>query len=392
MAIISIDINQFLSKSETYPVIDVRSPSEYAHAHIPGAYNLPLFSDEERKIVGTVYKQDNRENAIKAGLKFFGPQMISMIEEIENLTGNKKLYAANTGQNYNSKKTVLVHCWRGGMRSAGVAWLLDLYGFKVYTLMGGYKNFRQWCYRQFEAPLDISIVGGYTGSGKTGVIHQLKKQHLPAIDLEGLASHKGSAFGGIGMDTQPTQEMFENLLALELTKFSTFQNNLTLLDNVLPKPGHAKTDALPGPLQAATKIWVEDESQRIGNLNLPLPFWLQMRKSHVYFLDISFEDRLDYLVEDYGKCEREKISDAIMRIKKRLGGLETKTAVNFLLGGNLKECFRILLTYYDKYYLKGLQNREDWQQMVTYVACPSVATEDNTRALLNTHLKQREAT
>ena len=387
MAIICIDINQFLSKRATYPVIDVRSPSEYAHAHIPGAYNLPLFSDEERKIVGTVYKQENRENAIKAGLKFFGPQMVSMIEEIENLTGSKRISANNSGQNFTSKKTVLVHCWRGGMRSAGVAWLLDLYGFKVYTLMGGYKNFRQWCYRQFKAPLDISIVGGYTGSGKTGVIHQLKKQHLPAIDLEGLASHKGSAFGGIGMDTQPTQEMFENLLAMELIRLSTLQQNLTLLDNVLAKPTPAETDAHSASLQGATKIWVEDESQRIGNLNLPLPIWLQMRKSRVYYLDIPFEDRLDYLVEDYGKCEREKISDAIMRIKKRLGGLETKTAVNFLFDGNLKECFRILLSYYDKYYLKGLQNREDWQQMVTYVACPSVATENNTRALLNTHLK-----
>ena len=387
MAIISIDINQFLSKRATYPVIDVRSPSEYAHAHIPGAYNLPLFSDEERKIVGTVYKQENRENAIKAGLQFFGPQMVSMIEEIENLTGYKRISANNSGQNLASKKTVLVHCWRGGMRSAGVAWLLDLYGFKVYTLMGGYKNFRQWCYRQFKAPLDISIVGGYTGSGKTGVIHQLKKQHLPAIDLEGLASHKGSAFGGIGMDTQPTQEMFENLLAMELSMLSTLQQNLTLLNNVLAKPTPTETDAHPAPLQGATQIWVEDESQRIGNLNLPLPLWLQMRKSRVYYLDIPFEDRLDYLVEDYGKCEHEKISDAIMRIKKRLGGLETKTAVNFLLDGNLKECFRILLSYYDKYYLKGLQNRENWQQMVTYVACPTVATENNTRALLNTHLK-----
>ena len=219
MAIISIDINQFLSKRATCPVIDVRSPSEFAHAHIPGAYNLPLFSDEERAIVGTSFKQESRENAIKAGLKFFGPQMVSMIEKIENLL-DKKASAKNKNQDYESKKAVLVHCWRGGMRSAGVAWLLDLYGFKVYTLVGGYKNFRQWCYRQFEAPMDISIVGGYTGSGKTDVIHQLVKKHLPVIDLEGLANHKGSAFGGIGMEEQPTQEMFENLLALELAKFT----------------------------------------------------------------------------------------------------------------------------------------------------------------------------
>ena len=387
MAIISIDINQFLSKSATCPVIDVRSPSEFAHAHIPGAYNLPLFSDEERAIVGTSFKQESRENAIKAGLKFFGPQMVCMIEKIENLL-DKKASAKNKNQDYESKKAVLVHCWRGGMRSAGVAWLLDLYGFKVYTLVGGYKNFRQWCYRQFEAPMDISIVGGYTGSGKTGVIQQLKKQHLPVIDLEGIANHKGSTFGGIGMVEQPTQEMFENLLALELSKFSTLQNNLALLGSVLSKQNSEEHNGGAGNIQPGTKLWMEDESQRIGNLNIPLQFWLQMRKSHVYFLNIPFESRLDYLVEDYGKCDRDEILNAIIRIKKRLGGLETKTTVNFLLEDNLKECFRILLTYYDKYYLKGLQNREQWQEKVTYVDCPNVNFENNTKTLLTAHPKQ----
>lgn len=390
MAIISIDINQFLSKRATCPVIDVRSPAEFAHAHIPGAYNLPLFSDEERAVVGTSYKQESREKAIKAGLRFFGPRMVSMIEEIENLV-NKSVAGKNKTQEYEAKKTVLVHCWRGGMRSAGVAWLLDLYGFKVYTLAGGYKNFRQWCYRQFVAPMDISIVGGYTGSGKTGVIQQLKKQHLPAIDLEGIANHKGSSFGGIGMAEQPTQEMFENLLALELSKFSTLQNNLALLDSVFTKPGTRENSETDEHAQAGTKIWMEDESQRIGNVNLPLPFWLQMRKSRVYFLNIPFESRLDYLVEDYGKCDRDKILNAIVRIKKRLGGLETKTSINFLLEDNLRECFRILLTYYDKYYLKGLQNRDDWEEKVTYVDCHTVNFEANTKALLTVQPKQLPA-
>ena len=387
MAIISIDIYQFLTKRATCPVVDVRSPSEYAHAHIPGAYNVPLFTDEERKIVGTIYKQESRENAIKAGLKFFGPQMVSMIEEIETLTANKKNLSGSNKQDYEAKKTVLLHCWRGGMRSAGVAWLLDLYGFKVYTLAGGYKNFRQWCYRRFDSSLSINVVGGYTGSGKTGVIHQLKKQNIPAIDLEGLANHKGSSFGGIGMAGQPTQEMFENLLALELSRISTLQNNLSLLEKVFAETPHSNIAVDASQMQSAVKIWVEDESQRIGNLNLPLPFWLQMRKSHVYFLEIPFEERLEYLVNDYGKCEREQIVTAIIRIKKRLGGLETKLAVNFLLEDNLKECFRILLTYYDKHYLKGLQNRENWQQRVSYVTSPKVDADNNTRLLLNSILQ-----
>ena len=273
------------------------------------------------------------------------------------------------------------------MRSAGVAWLLDLYGFKVYTLAGGYKNFRQWCYRRFDSSLSINVVGGYTGSGKTGVIHQLKKQNIPAIDLEGLANHKGSSFGGIGMAGQPTQEMFENLLALELSRISTLQNNLSLLEKVFAETPHSNIAVDASQMQSSVKIWVEDESQRIGNLNLPLPFWLQMRKSHVYFLEIPFEERLEYLVNDYGKCEREQIVTAIIRIKKRLGGLETKLAVNFLLEDNLKECFRILLTYYDKHYLKGLQNRENWQQRVSYVTSPNVNGDNNTRLLLNSILQ-----
>jgi tRNA 2-selenouridine synthase len=229
-------------------------------------------------------------------------------------------------------------------------------------------------------------VGGYTGSGKTGVIHQLKKQNLAAIDLEGLANHKGSSFGGIGMAGQPTQEMFENLLALELSMISTLQNNLSLLDKVFAEKSHSNIGFDKAQMQSPTKIWVEDESQRIGNLNLPPSFWLQMRKSHVYFLDIPFEERLEYLVDDYGKCDREKILTAIIRIKKRLGGLETKSAVNFLLEDNLKECFRILLTYYDKHYLKGLQNRDNWQQKVSYVPSPKVETDNNTRLLLNSIL------
>src|SRR5690348_9334071 len=129
MPIKKLSITEFLKLSHQHPVLDVRSPGEYSHAHIPGAYSLPLFTDEERKVVGTTYKQQSREAAIKVGLDYFGPKMRSMVEEVEKLCEKR------------GGKTVLVHCWRGGMRSAGVAWLLDLYGFKVYTLVGGYKFF-----------------------------------------------------------------------------------------------------------------------------------------------------------------------------------------------------------------------------------------------------------
>src|SRR5687767_4199360 len=155
MAIEKLHIEQFLEFAKHHQVIDVRSPGEYKHAHIPGAYNLPLFTDEERAAVGTAYKQESREKAIKIGLDFFGPKMKKMVEEVESIVGSRE------------SRSVLIYCWRGGMRSAAVAWLMDLYGFKVYTLTGGYKTFRNYTLASFSFPLSLSLLGGYTGSGKT---------------------------------------------------------------------------------------------------------------------------------------------------------------------------------------------------------------------------------
>jgi len=203
VAIKRLDIKDFLIEAGHHPVLDVRSPGEFLHAHIPGAQSLPLFSDEERKVVGTAYKQESRQRAIKIGLKYFGKKMVQMVEAVETIL--------SAGSNSPAAKTVLVHCWRGGMRSAGVAWLLDLYGFKVYTLAGGYKAYRNWVLEQFSKDYDINIIGGYTGSAKTYVLQELKKMRHSVVDLEALANHKGSAFGNIGMPRQPSQEMFENL-------------------------------------------------------------------------------------------------------------------------------------------------------------------------------------
>jgi len=330
MAIQKITIDQFLELAKTLPILDVRSPGEYLHAHIPGAYSLPLFTDEERKQVGTAYKQQSREAAIKIGLDFFGPKMSAMVEEAESYI--KKAKVPPSG----GRGGFLVHCWRGGMRSAGVAWLLDLYGFKVYTLVGGYKNYRQWARLQFEKQYHFNILGGYTGSGKTLVLHELKRLGKPVIDLEGLANHKGSAFGAFGEKPQPTQEMFENLLAADLSA-------------IIHQP-----TAEVEELASNNIIYLEDESQRIGLINIPTALWSTMRNSRVRFIEIPFEERLDYLTEAYGKFEKEKLVNAVIRIQKRLGGLETKIAINHLLENNHKECFRVLLKYYDKCYGKAL--------------------------------------
>ena len=368
MPIQKITIEEFLQLAKQHPVLDVRSPGEYTHAHIPGAISLPLFTDEERKVVGTAYKQQSKQEAIKIGLDYFGVKMKTMVEMVEgicNLELGKRDNAGIKSQFPNpNSQSLLLHCWRGGMRSAGVAWLLDLYGFKVYTLVGGYKAYRKWVQAQFEKDYPFKIIGGYTGSGKTLVLNEMSKQNKSTIDLEALANHKGSAFGALGEAPQPKQEMFENLLAEKLSEISEY----------------LKASPSGGGLEGA---YIEDESQRIGNLQIPMPLWYTMRKSPVYFLDIPFEERLNYLTEEYGKFEKEKLVNAIIRIQKRLGGLDTKNAVNYLLENNHKECFRILLTYYDKYYLKGLQNRENLSSLLNKIPCSGVDTSVNTQNLLS---------
>ncbi|HET9826263.1 MAG TPA: tRNA 2-selenouridine(34) synthase MnmH [Chitinophagaceae bacterium] len=349
--------------AKQHPVIDVRSPSEYTHAHIPGAHNLPLFSDEERKIVGTAYKQQSREAAIKIGLDFFGPKMRKMVEEIEAIVSSRQLAIKNDPIGLQTATCVMLYCWRGGMRSAGVAWLLDLYGYKVFTLVGGYKKFRNYILDTFRLPFEFNILGGYTGSGKTEMLKSLKAQGQIIIDLEEIARHRGSAFGKIGSEKQPSQEMFENVLALEL------QNRLS---NFREMP-NVSVGGLGG-------IWVEDESQRIGDLNIPHELWKTIRQSPVYFFDIPFEKRLDRIVQEYGCMDKEQIIGSIVRIEKRLGSAEAKNAINHLHENNTVECFRILLKYYDKWYLKSLHNRNNLNSLLVSISCESVGPQ-NTQAL-----------
>ena len=304
-------------------IIDVRSPAEYEHAHIPGALNLPLFDNDERAMIGTTYKKQSREAAIKAGLPLFGNKMLPMIETVESWM------AAAQKENHLTKPTLYVHCWRGGMRSAAVAWLLDLYGYKVIQLTGGYKAYRNWVLEQFTIAYPLKVLGGYTGSGKTEILHALQEKNYSVIDLEGLAHHKGSAFGAIGQLAQPSQEMFENILAKKL--FEVNKNK---------KP-----------------IWIEDESQRIGTVLIPTPLFHLMRNSTCYFMTIPFEQRLLFILEGYGKFDQQSLIEATERIQKRLGGLETKNAVAHIMQGELKEAFSILLKYYDKWYEKNAQNQ-----------------------------------
>lgn len=347
-----IHIEQFLELAKQYPVIDVRSAGEYDHAHLPGAHSLPLFTDEERKIVGTTYKQQSREAAIKIGLDYFGQKMRKMVEDTESLVVSQESGVRQDGLKTNDSRLVLLYCWRGGMRSGAVSWLLDLYGFKVCTLIGGYKKFRNYVFETFRLPFHFNILGGYTGSGKTELLKTLREKGQTIIDLEDIAKHKGSAFGNIEMPEQPTQEMFENILSCKLRTLS----------GIPPSEGGG--------------AWLEDESQRIGHVNIPNDLWAKMRKSPVYFLDIPFEERLKHITEEYGCLDKQSLIDAIVRIKEKLGGQNAKLAIQLMEEGNTEESFRILLKYYDKFYFKSLHNREGLNSLLHTVECKSVTSEN----------------
>ncbi len=346
-----VNIDEFLKLRKQFPVLDVRSPAEFGYAHIPHAISLPIFNDEQRKEIGTCYKQVGREEAIRIGLSYFGPEMVQFIKQVEAILG--KL-------NDERKHTVMLHCWRGGMRSSAMAWLLSFYGFEVYVLEGGYKQYRKWVLDQLNLPFKFKVLGGFTGSGKTQILKLIQQQNIPVIDLEELACHKGSAFGNLGMSVQPSQEYFENLLIEALQPYYSIGD-----DNKFVQPD---------------PIWIESESRRIGLINLTEKFYHNMLRASAVLLDIPFEARLQYILKDYGNHDKEKLSNAITRIQKRLGGLNTKRALQFLLDENIHACFEILLSYYDRQYL--LASEKSNRKSIA-LSCPTLDPEANMNAIIN---------
>jgi tRNA 2-selenouridine synthase len=189
-----ISASEFLDLCKVFSAIDVRSEKEYGHGHIPGAVNLPLFSDEERVVIGTIYKNSGREASVLKGLEIAGPKLAGFVKKLHKIT---------------DQKDILVHCWRGGMRSESMAWLFGQAGYKAHVLEGGYKAYRRFIREELSRPLTYIILGGLTGSGKTELLHMLGRAGEQILDLEKLACHKGSVFGGLGQPGQPANEQFE---------------------------------------------------------------------------------------------------------------------------------------------------------------------------------------
>jgi tRNA 2-selenouridine synthase len=306
-------ISVYEKSFDEWPLIDVRSPAEFLQGHIPGAINLPLFSDDERAKVGTTYKKEGKDKAVLLGLEFVGPKMADIVRQCSKISTNKH---------------IRVHCWRGGMRSNSVAWLLRQAGFDVDVIPGGYKAFKQEVRDFIAGQFPLLVLGGPTGSGKTKILHELKILGMQVIDLEGLANHKGSSFGALGQETQPSTEHFENMLAFELLKCH-------------------KQDF----------IWVEDESRKIGTVVLPESFWSQIHQADRVVVKIPKKERLEHLVNEYGIYSKEELLAALTRIGKRLGPQNLKQAIELLEEGNLWEVAKASLEYYDKAYAYSATKR-----------------------------------
>ena len=307
-----LNIDCFLDQGRTWPILDVRTPAEFAQGHIPGACNLPLFSNRERARIGVRYKHDGRHAAMLNGLDVVGPKMRRLVEQAEGLLET---------QPGGKPGGVLVHCWRGGMRSGSVAWLLAFFGYRVATLEGGYKAFRNHMLHAFAVPRNVALLSGPTGSGKTDVLHALREQGEQILDLESLAHHKGSVFGGLGEPSQPSQEQFENELATAWLG----------LDPERP-------------------VWIEDESRRIGHRLVPREIMDQMASAPVIRLDVSTDVRIERLVETYGRFSPDDLAAATDVIHKRLGGLRTQQITEAIRQGDAIKACTLLLSYYDRTY------------------------------------------
>lgn len=318
-------VSDFLAQAQNLPIIDVRSPGEYGHAHIPGAVSMPLFDNEERALVGTKYKQAGKDHAVLLGLDMVGPKMSGFVRKAKKLNPEGK--------------QVLVHCWRGGMRSGSMAWLFNTAGVQADTLAGGYKAYRNAVLAGLTQPRNLLILGGKTGSGKTDILKQLAAQGEQIIDLEGLAHHKGSSYGAIGQLPQPSSEMFENLI---YDKWRRLDRN----------------DRSPGAGPPSRRIWLEDESRNVGSCFIAPPLWTQMRAATVAFVDVPKAVRVERLVREYTGIDHALLVAATERIRKRLGGQATKDCLAALAQQDYATVANITLDYYDKAYLHGLSLRD----------------------------------
>ncbi|THE13289.1 tRNA 2-selenouridine(34) synthase MnmH [Bacillus timonensis] len=318
---ISVDELRELQKKKPLAIVDVRSPSEFAESNIPGSVNIPIFTDEERAEIGTVYKQINPDAAMEKGLEIVSAKLPNFIKEFANLPEEEKV----------------VYCWRGGMRSKTSATLIDLMGINAKRLIGGIRGFRTWVVENLEElennfkPKAL-VINGYTGSGKTKILNDLQEKGYPVMDLEGMANHRGSVFGMIGKNPH-NQKVFD----------------LMFVERALE-------------LKDSPYVLLEAESKRVGRATLP-DFLLNIKEQGYHiFVDLPMEERVLNILEDYRPWEFPKeCMSAFQRIKRRIHTPIAAQIEKDLETGDYNSAVKLLLEYYydPRYHYTAEQIAED---------------------------------
>jgi tRNA 2-selenouridine synthase len=298
-------------------MIDVRSQTEFADATFPGSLNIPIFEDAERAEIGTIYKQVSVQAAKDRGLEIVSAKLPAFVKSFEQI-----------------KEPKVVFCWRGGMRSKTTATVLSLMGIRVYRLSGGIRAYRKWVLSRLEQFGDFKppayVLQGNTGTGKTAILRSLQEEGYPVLDFEGMAGHRGSIFGEIGLKSH-NQKTFESLLVGQLLK-----------------------------LESAPYVLIEGESKRIGKVVLP-EFMVQKKEAATQiFIDIPIEERVQHIIEDYKPFENQPdILQAFNHIKSRIHTPIAKEIENNLHAQHYEPAVRLLLMhYYDPRYEHAMKQYE----------------------------------
>jgi len=312
-------------------LVDARSPAEFADGTIPGAVNVPIFDDLERAEVGTLYKQQGNAAARRLGVERVAPKIPALIRQVEEALGA-------------ASPPVLVFCWRGGMRSRALVDFLNLAGIPARQVAGGHKAFRRHVLDYFEHGTwgRLLVLRGLTGTGKTRLLHELQGQGYPVLDLEGLACHRGSAFGAVGLEAQPTQKNFEALLWDAMRR--------------IPDDGYALS---------------EGESRHIGRLILPGRVYDALQLETSLWIETPMEQRIDIILEDYPAREAQAhlFERPIRAITERLGKEKVQRLLDHLGERNWRELVReLMVDYYDPLYAHTCPERrveiamDDWEK------------------------------
>lgn len=309
----SLTVEQF-NNLKNKVVIDVRSPCEHEKENIPGAINVPLLSDEERVIVGTIYAQQGEAVARRHAVGIISPKIPELVDRIIEM---KK-----------SGHALIVHCWRGGLRSEAVVSFLSVVGVDSFRLTGGYKAWRQSVVSDFEADkyaFKTIVLSGLTGAGKTDVLKELEKLGEQVVDLENLANHRGSVFGGVGLSEQPSQKNFEGRL-------------WQLLKEVEKE-----------------FLFLEAESRKIGKVAVPSFMLERIKTSPRVLIESSVEGRCTRIMKEYVEnMDKEKTLQVIQsspHLKERLGRQRVLDLIQLFNDEKYRELIEILLIeYYDPLY------------------------------------------